>query len=138
MNKKCAYCGNLFEKKYNKQKFCSISCSNRYNLKHKTNFKKPLKYSEELAELFGILLGDGSVTKYYVKIYLNRIADKKYYPYIIKLSRKLFPNIPVTHKHRIQKGTTEIQISSKDVCDYLKSVDFDPKIRYVPFWIIKN
>ena len=138
MNTQCKFCNKVFPPRYKNQIYCSVLCSNRFNLNNKRPAIIPRKQSKELAELFGILLGDGSITKYYVKIYLNRIADKKYYPYIIKLSRKLFPNIPVTHKHRIQKGTTEIQISSKDVCDYLKSVDFDPKIRYVPFWIIKN
>ena len=135
MNKKCAYCGNLFEKKYNKQKFCSISCSNRYNLNHKTNFKKPLKYSEELAELFGILLGDGSVTKYYVKIYLNMKADKGYPQNLEKLLKKALPGIKSTIHIREKRGTEEVQVSSREVCDYLKSIGFNPKKRYIPKWI---
>lgn len=138
MNIECKFCDKIFSPKYKKQIYCSVVCSNRYNLNNKRFAVVPLKLNKEIAELLGIILGDGSVTKYYVKIYLNRIVDKKYFPYILNLSKKLFPNVPVTYKHNIKRGTTEIQISSKDVCDYLKSVDFNPKIRYVPFWIKSN
>lgn len=118
--------------------FCSLICSNRSNLNNKNNVIVPSKYNSELAEFFGILLGDGSVTKYFVKIYLNFIADAGYIPFVRKLSQRLFLGVPVTYQRRISEGTKEIQISSKDVCDYLRGIGFDPKNRCIPTWITEN
>lgn len=138
MKTKCTYCKKVFTKRYKKQRFCSIPCSNRFNLNNKTFFKKPTKYSTELAELFGILLGDGSVTKYYVKIYLNMKADKGYPQNILKIIKIALPRTKPTVHVRSARGTEEIQISSLDVCNYFKSLGFNPKIRYIPKWIKQN
>lgn len=138
MNEKCLKCGVLLKKKYSQQKFCSIACSNRNNLNNKIFFKKSLTYSEELAELFGILLGDGSVEKYYVKIYLNMIADKGYAQNVIKLIKIALPGIKPTVHIRKNRGTEEIQISSVDVCNYFKLIGFNPKNRSVPCWITEK
>ena len=113
-------------------------CSNRYNLNNKKKVTLPMKYSLELAELFGILLGDGSVTKYYTRIYLNLIADKGYEKQIIYLIKKSFLKINVCLMDRPKRGTKEIQISSKEISDYLIKIGFSPKIRSVPAWITKN
>lgn len=137
MKIKCKFCGSVFQKNYNLQKFCSVSCANKYNLNHKNQVKLP-RINKNLAELFGILLGDGSVTQYYAKIYLNRIADIEYVPFIKKLCTKLFPGASVTCRNRINLGTVEIQISSKDVCDYLRKIGFNAKERKIPAWIIAN
>lgn len=40
--------------------------------------------------------------------------------------------------NRPKRGTKEIQISSKEVSDYLVKVGFIPKIRSVPGWITKR
>lgn len=138
MNATCLQCKICFEKKYLLQKFCSILCSNRHNLNNKINFKKPKKYSNELAELFGILLGDGSVTKYYVKIYLNVTADKGYSRNIVKLIKAVFPTAKPTLYIRENRGTEEIQISSTDISNYFRLIGFDPKKREIPTWITEN
>jgi hypothetical protein len=98
----------------------------------------PQQYNSELAEFFGILLGDGSVTRYYTRIYLNLIADKGYEKKIIYLIKKLFLDINICLMNRPKRGTKEIQISSKEVSDYLVKVGFIPKIRSVPGWITKR
>ncbi len=134
----CKFCRQTFVKKYNSQSFCSLLCSNRFNLNNKNIVKLPSKYSPELSELFGILLGDGSVTKYFAKVYLNAVADVEYVPFVKMLAQKLFPDAPVTIQQRPNAGTTEIQISSKDVCDYLRHIEFDAKERYIPSWITNN
>jgi hypothetical protein len=134
----CKFCKQVFEKKYKTQLFCSLCCANRFNLNNKKNVKLPKTYTKELAELFGILLGDGSVTKYYVEIYLNRVADADYVPKVEKMCRKLFSGAAVTTHSKEKRGTTDIQISSKDVCDYLKKCGFDPKERNIPKWITDN
>lgn len=134
----CKFCFKKFDKKYKAQVFCSLLCSNRFNRNNKNSIVLPANYSEELAELFGILLGDGSVTKYFSKVYLNRIADLAYAPFVRGLISKLFIGALVTQRDLPYNGTIDIQISSKDVCDYLRSLGFDPKKRKIPEWITSN
>ena len=135
----CAYCKKKFFGQYATQKFCSITCSNRFNLNNKNNgVSLPKQKTKDLAELFGILLGDGSVTPYYVKIYLNLIADTNYVPYVYTLCKKLFPGAVVTRTPRPARGTEDIQISSCEVSRFLVRNGFHPKERDVPLWIQKN
>lgn len=134
----CKFCKKDFSLRYKKQIFCSVICSNNYNLNNKKSIALPKKYSADLAELFGILLGDGSVTKYYTKVYLNLIADQGYEKTVILLIKKLFLNIKLCIMERPKRGTREIQISSKEVSDYFIKIGFNPKNRNVPKWILKN
>ena len=138
MDASCKFCQRTFVKKYNSQRFCSLPCSNRFNLNNKNTVIVPFKYSAELSELFGILLGDGSVTKYFAKVYLNAVADVEYVSFVKTLAQRLFPGASVTTQQRPNEGTTEIQISSRDVCDYLRDIEFNAKERYIPSWITNN
>ncbi len=137
MNKDCKFCHQEFEAKYDLHIFCSLPCSNRSNLNNKRRVQLPIP-NEEVAELFSILLGDGSVTKYFAKIYLNAVAEVEYASFVKQLAEKLFFGAPITIQQRPYKGTIEIQISSKDVCDYLRALEFDARARYVPSWITHN
>lgn len=134
----CKFCRKKFDKKYEAQVFCSLICSNRHNLNNKNRVTVPRRQSANLAEFFGILLGDGSVTKYFSKIYLNRIADKKYAPFVKDLAEKLFKGASVTYRERLGNGTIEIQISSREACDFLKNIGFDAKNRTIPLWITEK
>lgn len=138
MEKRCRNCNALFSVRYRTQIFCSIACANRFNLNNKSRVSVPKEFSKELAEFFGILLGDGGVTKYFVRIYLNRKADKGYPKRLMILIRKIFPKIKVTRSDREKRGTEEIQISSVDVCRYLWEIGFDPKSRIIPLWIVND
>lgn len=68
--------------------------------KHKYNFigkTKPIKkpvFSKNLAEFVGIVLGDGSITKYQVTFTFHSKDDKAYSDFVINLTKKLF-NVPV-------------------------------------------
>jgi intein/homing endonuclease len=53
-------------------------------------FYPPQSYSEDLAEFYGILLGDGHIDKYQWSISLNAKKDKNYSEYVISLIKKLF------------------------------------------------
>jgi len=136
MESSCRFCGAKFKKKYEAQIYCSLPCSNRANLNGKNNdVILPKRYSSDLAEFIGILLGDGTVSKYFVQIYLNMVADKEYTKYVLRLSKKLFPKAAVTSRTDIKRGTTDIQISTRMVCDYLKNIGFKPKNKVVPHWV---
>ncbi|HPW34708.1 MAG TPA: LAGLIDADG family homing endonuclease [Candidatus Paceibacterota bacterium] len=138
MEGNCRFCNRIFVKKYNKQKFCCLVCSNRYNLNNKTIVSLPNKYSSDLAEFFGILLGDGCVSKYFLKISLNSIADFKYIPLVTRLLKKLFRGASISLLKRRNQNMIEVQISSKEVCDYIRKIGFESKTRYIPNWILKN
>lgn len=138
MEKQCRNCKSLFLAQYKAQAFCSVTCANRYNLNNKSKVSFPKKFSRELAEFFGILLGDGGVEKYFVRIYLNRKADKGYPKKVMVLIRKLFPKVKVTCLDREKRGTEEVQISSVDMCNYLRGIGFDSKSRAIPSWIVDD
>jgi hypothetical protein len=131
----CKDCGKLFTPAYKQQKFCSIICSNQRNKDRATKVVLPSKKTILLAELFGILLGDGGVERYFMRIYLNRVADRGYEIYIRKMLETLFPGVRVSIWDRPLRGTTEIQISSIGVCEYLRSIGFDAKNRTIPDWV---
>lgn len=80
-------------------------------------FKKP-KFSEELAEFVGILLGDGGISEHQITITLNSVTDKEYLKFVQKLIKKLF-QIPVgfySHNHSLAR---RIVISRTALVEYL-------------------
>jgi len=135
MHSLCLFCRCSFRKRHAVQKFCSTTCANRHNLNCKIAFVRPKAPNEATAEIFGILLGDGSVTEYFVKIHLNIKADAGYSKNILRLVPIAFPGIAATIYKRESRGAEEIMISSKNVCDYLRYLGFNPKNRTVPQWI---
>lgn len=52
-------------------------------------FKKP-KFSQELAEFVGIMLGDGGISEHQMTVTLHRVTDKEYSLFVRKLIKKLF------------------------------------------------
>jgi len=55
--------------------------------------KKP-KESENLAEFFGIIIGDGGISKYQLVITLHKIDDLEYSKFVNNLIKKLFGIVP--------------------------------------------
>lgn len=135
----CDYCGAQFTIRNRCQSFCSIQCSNRAHLNNKhRNFVLPKKYSEDLAELVGILLGDGSVTTYFTKVFLNLSGERSYGEFVRSLFENIFPAIPVSIYERPNRGVLEIQVSSVDIGRYLTNIGFNARARCIPFWILEN
>ncbi len=135
----CVFCLKDFSSRNPYRRFCSVTCSNRFNLNNKNKrVVLPRAYSTGLAELFGILFGDGSVTKYFAKIFLNASCEKPYAQYVQRLCQTLFPKATVTRYISKKRGTVEVQISSSDVTRYFLANGFDPKKRSVPEWIQNN
>ena len=89
----------------------------------KTNFKflKPIKtpvQSEGLAELIGILIGDGGITRYQIRVTLDKKRDKKYASYVKFLFGTLFcvePSVYVSNRDSV----IGIVVSSKAMVDCL-------------------
>ena len=117
------------------------------NLKYpKKSHRKKIsipKESEELAELIGIIFGDGGVNNdWQLVISLNSISDEKYSRYVINLIKKL-SNIVVFIKRRPNQNTLILICSSMNLLDFLmsKGIVKGNKIKQKidqPKWIAKN
>ena len=77
------------------------------------------KYSEKLAEFFGIMLGDGGINNdWQATITVNSEADVKYSIYVTKLCKELFGILPAVRKRKIKKALV-ISLASTSVVDFL-------------------
>lgn len=74
-------------RKENPEKYRLLGCKVRKNF-------KITKHSEALAELIGIIMGDGSITNTQVRITLNKNIDKGYARFVSKLIKKIIGEIP--------------------------------------------
>ena len=132
---KCVYCNKDFIKQYSSQKYCSIQCANiKNNVARSKNVRLPKEFNASLVEFMGILFGDGHVSKYFVKIYLNAVADRDYVPFVMELAKSLFHGASITVRFNKKDSTNEIQISSIVVANYLKKIGFNLP-RQIPEWI---
>lgn len=100
------------------------------------------KKNSELAELIGIVMGDGGISRYQVVVTLHHIDDYEYSAFVAKLIKKLFHVTPHI-RHSPKKSVREIIISRAELVKYLHSLglpignkvaqQFD-----IPNWIKKN
>ena len=99
--------------------------------------------SEELSELIGIHLGDGTLTKYFIKISLDPRYDLRYVTYIKDLIAGLFGASPSIRREK-GRNLIYVQLFSKTVCEYLHkewNLPFGDKIRgkaTIPIAIMKD
>ena len=73
--------------------------------------KKPIK-TKYLAEFVGIMIGDGGLSKFQLRITLNRYDDKEYGKFVIKLIRNLFGVRPSIY-HDVRNSVFDISVSRK-------------------------
>lgn len=81
-------------------------------------------------------LGDGTLGSYYIRIYLNSIADKEYISYVERLCRKLFKGASISVKKKGVENCMQIQISSIRVVRFLAHMNLKPK--KIPEWIYRK
>lgn len=96
-------------------------------------------YSENLAELIGIFLGDGHLSKYQASITTNSKTDYDHAIFSRNLIKKLF-GISATIKKKKDENTLNVVASSKNLVHRLHSLGMPigNKIQNnlsVPFWI---
>lgn len=85
---------------------------------HRKNVILP-KYSENLAEFFGIMMGDGGINNpWQVNISVNSNSDLAYSKYIVALCQKLFFIEPVVRKRK-ETNTLVILLTSTTIVDFL-------------------
>lgn len=100
------------------------------------------KISPPLAELFGIMIGDGGITELQVKVTLNYYDDRDYLPYVYSLFRELFQIEPGVYNSS-ERSTSEIALSRKNLVGYFvrKGLPKGNKIFQeidIPGWIKSN
>lgn len=97
--------------------------------------------SHLLAELIGIILGDGSLTKYQIRVSLNNKTEKEYAVFISDLIKKLF-KIKVNLAIR-KKNACDLVVSGVNLIKYLVSLGLSVgdkmhnRVR-IPKWILAN
>lgn len=64
-----------------------------------------IKPSSVFAEVSGIILGDGGITKDQVRITLDSESDREYISYVHSILKKLFQHEPSEYKRKKQKAT---------------------------------
>lgn len=98
--------------------------------------------SEKLAEFVGIILGDGAITPYQVRVTYDRLLDRLYGKFVQKLIQDLF-NISPSIFRKYDCRANDIVISSKNVVEFLinKGLKIGSKMRNninVPAWIFEE
>lgn len=102
----------------------------------------PECYSEELAELIGIALGDGGITKSQFCVTLNSQKDKEYVKFVSELGKNLFGERPRIYLRKECNATT-VNYNSECLVKYLVKIGLKVgnKVKQqvgVPDWIRTN
>lgn len=106
------------------------------------SIKKP-DYSKSLAEFMGIVLGDGSITKYQVTITLHYKDDKEYSKFVVGLIKKLF-NVYIGISYREKKSVVNYVVSRTELvkfCTEKLGLKKGNKVKQqvdIPDWIKQN
>jgi hypothetical protein len=101
------------------------------------------EHSVELAEFFGIMMGDGEIgSEWQARISLNSVADLDHSSFVVSLGESLFGIVPVVRKRKGRFALT-ITFSSVALVDFLVSegIPRGDKIRaglHMPDWVYKN
>jgi len=102
-------------------------------------YKFPEVYSEELAELIGISLGDGGITTGQICITLNGEKDKEYVEFVSNLGKSLFGEMPRIYERKSCNAIT-VSYNSESLVKYLVKIGLKigNKVKQqvgVPEWI---
>lgn len=99
--------------------------NNHSHMDHTKNITYPI-LNEKLAEFIGIYLGDGTLTKYFVRIFGDKRYDSHYFDYISDLVEEIFDIKPSIREIK-NKNLIILEVSSKKLCNYLQK-EFNFKI----------
>ena len=98
--------------------------------------------SPRLAELVGIILGDGNLNQYYVSITLHLWHERDYASFVARLFRELF-EVEVRPRAEVVKTTCTVQVSSVNLVEYLIRLGLRPGNKTeqqvgVPAWVLDD
>lgn len=98
-------------------------------------------HGNDLAEAVGIILGDGSITRFQVSLAVSALVDREYSDYIVGLFERLF-NIEVV-RQKIVKNTIRLVLSSRRLVEFFlqMGLSIGDKIKNgvtIPQWILNE
>ncbi len=101
---------------------------------------KPLKKSAVVAEMVGIILGDGGMTNSQLRITLNKKTDKDYAIFVGKLMKKVFAQVPSTGYYR---NVVALTLTGVNLIKELEKIGLKRGNKIfnqigIPEWILKN
>lgn len=104
-------------------------------------FTCPL-YSEKLAEVIGIILGDGSINNYQTRVTLSSKVDRNYAIFVKGLMKHVFGENPSVME-RVKYNTIELIISGVGLVEVLEQLGLRRGNKivhqvYFPKWILDN
>ena len=107
----------------------------------RNKFPKP-SFSSSLAELTGIILGDGGITNTQLTITLDYKTDREYSDFVANLIFKIFDKRPTISKYS-HRGTLAMRLSGINLVDILEELGLErgDKVRNqidFPDWIKGN
>ncbi|MFH1365606.1 MAG: LAGLIDADG family homing endonuclease [archaeon] len=120
----------------------AIETGKHYGYANMKKIKNP-KLDENLAEIVGVYLGDGTLNKYKIRISGDYRYDLPYYEYLSKSFFKLFNITPKISREK-NRNTALLTIYSKNLCGYLNKtfyLKYGDKIKnksIIPKKILKN
>jgi len=96
----------------------------------------------KLAELVGIIIGDGGITNYQVRVTQNKETDKEYTRYVAGLFKDLF-YLKSTVREEKEEKACEVIVSSRNLVEYLIKLGLKKgnKVKQqidVPNWIKRD
>lgn len=99
-----------------------------------------IKYSERLAEVLGIIMGDGSLNKYQMGITLDRKVDREYAYFVSSLVNSIFGEKP-TWRERC--SVINLTLSGADLVDLLEDLGLKRGNKVtnqikIPDWVLSN
>lgn len=103
------------------------------------NYTLPVKFTDELAEYVGIMLGDGGLTLAFCGITLNSEADSQYIHFVRSLANNLFGKEPKGYQRKDSKAFL-LYYNSVMLSSYLQTIGLQigNKVKHqvgVPSWI---
>ena len=101
------------------------------------------KLSKDLAEAVGIILGDGGISNYQVKVTLNSDLEGDYAEYVSGLFNRVFGETPRKHQGHTNKKDVNICVSGANFVKLLESIGLrrGNKVKHqvrVPGWIVDD
>ena len=109
---------------------------------HRKVVRLPVE-SIELAEFFGIMIGDGGINNLWqANVTLNTVADAQYITHVVALIERLFYATPRVMARRTRKATV-ISLASTTVVDFLVRMGLPRgnKLKHglkIPGWILRQ
>lgn len=113
----------------------------RHSILERQSFRKP-RITGHLAEFFGIMLGDGGMSKFQFRITLHHKDDLEFSKYVVRLIQSLFGIRPSIY-HRVKMSVNDIAVSRIGLVEYLSSLGLPignktKQSFNIPTWIMER